>query len=64
MDHRCRSLTPANKPLPDELRNCAPWLDEEIALLSTLRVVVCLGKISFDGFITHQLRTGRILETG
>ncbi|MGA3264463.1 MAG: uracil-DNA glycosylase [Terracidiphilus sp.] len=51
---------PANKPTPGELRNCAHWLDEEMRLLRNLRVVVCLGKIAFDGFLGHQLRAGRI----
>jgi uracil-DNA glycosylase len=51
---------PANKPLPEELANCAPYLDEEIAALSNLRVVVCLGKIGFDGFTQHLLRSGKI----
>ena len=55
-----RCAPPGNKPAPEELRNCAPWLHEEIALLSKLRVVVCLGKIAFDGFLNHQLRAGRI----
>jgi uracil-DNA glycosylase family 4 len=51
---------PANKPTPQELANCAPWLDEELRLLSKLRVVVCLGKIAFDGFLRHQLSAGHI----
>ena len=51
---------PANKPTPEELRNCAPWLDEEIGLLGKLRVAVCLGRIAFDGFLSHQLRTGQL----
>ena len=55
-----RCAPPGNKPSLEELRNCAPWLDEEIGLLTKLRVVVCLGKIAFDGFLTHQLRAGRI----
>jgi uracil-DNA glycosylase family 4 len=55
-----RCAPPANKPTPEELRNCAPWLDEEIRLLPDLRVVVCLGKIAFDGFLAHQIRTGTI----
>jgi uracil-DNA glycosylase family 4 len=55
-----RCAPPANKPTPEEQRNCAPWLDEEIRLLSDLRVVICLGKIAFDGFLSHQLRTARI----
>jgi uracil-DNA glycosylase family 4 len=51
---------PGNKPTPDEQHNCAPWLDEEIGLLSNLHVVLCLGKIAFDGFLAHELRAGRI----
>ena len=55
-----RCAPPANKPTPEEQRNCAPWLDEEISLLRDLRVVVCLGRIAFDGFLAHALRTGKI----
>jgi uracil-DNA glycosylase family 4 len=51
---------PGNKPTPGEQRNCAPWLNEEIALLPNLCVVVCLGKIAFDGFLNQQVRAGRI----
>jgi uracil-DNA glycosylase family 4 len=53
-----RCAPPDNKPTPEEQRNCAHWLDEEIALLSRLRVVVCLGKIGFDAFVAHLIRTG------
>jgi uracil-DNA glycosylase family 4 len=55
-----RCAPPANKPLPEEQRNCAPYLDEEIGLLKNLRVVVCLGKIAFDGFLGHARRRGLI----
>jgi uracil-DNA glycosylase family 4 len=55
-----RCAPPANKPTPEELRNCAPWLDEELRLLRNLRVVLCLGKIAFDGFLGHQVRSGLI----
>jgi uracil-DNA glycosylase family 4 len=55
-----RCAPPANKPTPEEQRNCAPWLDEEIRLMRELRVVVCLGKIAFDGFLGHQLRAGML----
>jgi uracil-DNA glycosylase family 4 len=55
-----RCAPPANKPSPEELRNCAPWLDEEMKLLRNLRVVVCLGRIAFDGLLAHHLRTGKI----
>jgi len=55
-----RCAPPANKPAPEELRNCAPFLDEEIGLLKNLRVVVCLGKIAFDGFLARARRNGLI----
>lgn len=55
-----RCAPPGNKPLPEELANCAPFLDEEIAALTNLRVVICLGKIGFDGFTQHLVRTGKI----
>lgn len=55
-----RCAPPQNKPSPEEQRNCAPWLDEEIALLPNLRVVVCLGKIAFDGLLAHAVRSGRL----
>jgi uracil-DNA glycosylase family 4 len=51
---------PANKPTPEEQRTCASWLDEEILLLKHLRVVVCLGKIAFDGLLAHARRTGQL----
>lgn len=55
-----RCAPPKNKPLPEEVRNCAPFLDQEIALLRNLRVVVCLGKIGFDGYVAHLRRSGKI----
>lgn len=51
---------PDNKPTPGEQRNCSRWLDAEIPLLRQLRVVICLGKIAFDGFLGYAMRTGRI----
>jgi uracil-DNA glycosylase len=55
-----RCAPPANKPSPEELRNCAPWLDQEIRLLKNLRVIVCLGRIAFDGLLAHQQRTSNL----
>ncbi|HEU5457525.1 MAG TPA: uracil-DNA glycosylase [Terracidiphilus sp.] len=51
-----RCAPPANKPTPAELRNCAPWLEEEMRLLKQLRVVVCLGRIAFDGLLNLMAR--------
>ena len=55
-----RCAPPGNKPTPEELRNCAPWLDLEMKLLTELRVVVCLGRIAFDGLLAHESRLGRL----
>ena len=59
-----RCAPPGNKPLPAELAACAPFLDEEIAALRRLKVVVCLGKIGFDGVVAHLIRTGQIARRG
>jgi uracil-DNA glycosylase family 4 len=55
-----RCAPPGNKPTPEELRNCAPWLDQEMKLLTDLQVVVCLGRIAFDGLLAHEMRTGTL----
>ena len=44
----CRCAPPQNKPLPEEIRNCRPFILEEFRLLKNLRVVIGLGKIGFD----------------
>ena len=53
---------PGNKPSPEELRNCRPWLERELGLLRNLRVVVALGKVAFDcylGILKSQGKLGR-----
>jgi uracil-DNA glycosylase len=46
-----RCAPPANKPKPDELANCRPYLVRELELLHRLRAVLALGKIAFDTFL-------------
>jgi uracil-DNA glycosylase family 4 len=53
-----RCAPPDNKPLPEELSNCAPYLDLEIGGLKRLRVVVALGKIGFDAYLNYLKRRG------
>jgi uracil-DNA glycosylase len=55
-----RCAPPGDKPTPQEVRNCAAHLDAEIAALTKVRVVVCLGKIAWDGFLAHLLHAGVI----
>jgi uracil-DNA glycosylase family 4 len=46
-----RCAPPDNKPTPEEFRNCRPYLERELDLLSHLRVVVALGKLAFDAYL-------------
>src|SRR4029077_18910935 len=48
-----RCAPPKNKPLPEELTNCSPYLDREMAGLKNLKVVVALGKIGFDAYLNY-----------
>jgi uracil-DNA glycosylase len=44
---------PANKPLPEEINNCRPYLLAELELLGEVRVVVALGRVAFDAVIAN-----------
>jgi uracil-DNA glycosylase family 4 len=55
-----RCAPPDNKPLPQELVNCAPFLDRELDGLKNLKVVVALGKIGFDAYLNYMKRRGVI----
>ena len=50
-----RCAPPGDKPTPQEVRNCATHLAAEVAALSRVRVVVCLGKIAWDGYLAYLL---------
>lgn len=55
-----RCAPPQNKPLPQELANCAPFLDREIEGLKDLKVVVALGRIGFDAYLNYLRRRGQL----
>jgi len=44
----CRCAPPANRPRPDELDNCRPYLARELARMGRPRVLVALGGLAFD----------------
>ncbi len=44
---------PANKPLPSERANCAPYLTRELALLREALVVVALGQLAWQAVSAH-----------
>jgi uracil-DNA glycosylase len=45
-----RCAPPDNKPLPEEIANCSPYLEKEIELLHNVKVILCLGHISFNHY--------------
>ena len=55
-----RCAPPGDKPTPQEIRNCASHLSAEVETLPRVKVVVCLGKIAFDGYLAHLLTKGVI----
>ena len=46
-----RCAPPGNKPTPEEIRNCRPFLERELELLNQVKVVIALGKIAFDTYL-------------
>jgi uracil-DNA glycosylase family 4 len=46
-----RCAPPSNKPLPEEIENCRPYLLKEFDLLRNVKVVVPLGQIAFKQFL-------------
>ena len=43
-----RCAPPANRPLPSERDNCLPYLECELTLLASARVIVCLGGFAWN----------------
>lgn len=55
-----RCAPPKNRPTREEILKCQPFLDNEIALLRDVRVVVGLGKVGFDAALEAFRRSGKI----
>lgn len=48
---------PGDRPNPEEVNNCFPYLDEEIKMLRNLKSVLALGSLAFRAYIDHLRRT-------
>jgi uracil-DNA glycosylase family 4 len=46
-----RCVPPENKPTPDEIKTCRPFLDETIASAKALIAIVGLGRIAHDSVV-------------
>lgn len=57
-----RCAPPDNKPLPQELANCAPFLERELEGLKNLRVIVALGRIGFEAYLNYLIRKKEIVS--
>jgi uracil-DNA glycosylase family 4 len=55
-----RCAPPGDKPTPEEIRKCGAHLAAELGQLNRVRVVVCLGKIAFDGYLAYLVSQGII----
>ncbi len=53
-----RCAPPANRPQPDEMANCEPYLLEELSLLRRVRVVVGLGRIGWRAYLVARRALG------
>ncbi len=65
----CRCAPPGNKPLPEEISHCLPYLETEISLLTEIQGIVVLGKIAFEQVIrlfnpVSKPRSGFIFQHG
>jgi uracil-DNA glycosylase family 4 len=53
-----RCAPPANRPTPAERDNCLPWTVRELALLRSVRVLLCLGAFAWDAALRLLAATG------
>jgi uracil-DNA glycosylase len=49
---------PDNKPTPQEIANCRPYLVEHLRRLTEVRIIVALGKIGFDAVLAALAEAG------
>ncbi len=55
-----RCVPPDNKPTREEILTCRPYLTEELALLRDVQVVVALGGIGLDAYLSVLQDSGKI----
>ena len=55
-----RCAPPDNKPTPEELANCRPYLEKELTLLKNVNAVVVLGRIAFETYLGILRDNGKL----
>jgi uracil-DNA glycosylase family 4 len=51
-----RCAPPGNRPTPAEQRECAPYLERELSLLSNARAILALGGLAWDAICAQAPR--------
>lgn len=46
-----KCLPPQNKPTPEEIANCRPFFETQLAALASVRVIIALGRIAHDAVL-------------
>lgn len=59
-----RCAPPDNKPTRGEIANCRRYLERELDLLRSVRVVVALGRLAFDVYLSVLRDRGAIPSRG
>ncbi|MEP7358619.1 MAG: uracil-DNA glycosylase [Anaerolineales bacterium] len=54
---------PGNKPTPQEIANCRPYLVEHLRRLTEARIIIALGKIGFDAVLAELAEAGTALPS-
>lgn len=57
-----RFAPPGNKPTQEEIHQCLPHLDAEVAALSRVKVVVALGRVGFAVYLRWLASRGTIVR--
>lgn len=57
----CRCAPPANRPRPEELDNCRPYLSRDLGRMGRPRVLVALGALAFDACLRVLAEEGAVI---
>jgi uracil-DNA glycosylase len=57
-----RCAPPGNKPTPEEIKACRPYLTQEFQMLEQAKVYIGLGKIAFDAIFKEIENLGLIIK--
>jgi uracil-DNA glycosylase family 4 len=49
-----RCAPPDNKPAPEEFSRCRTYLVRELSVFSSLRAIVCLGRLALDSYLAAR----------